>query len=305
MIGAILTGAGLGAALCLLAWTLIPARVDHVAVLGRIDAARAPRPLTSVITPGPSDRLATLRMRAGTRVSVALARRGVQASTLHQDLALTNRNFDDYVGGTVLGSAATLIAGLLVGSLMIAVRLPLPPTTLLPGAVLLTVLLFFARLRDVHKVAERRRREFRRALSAYLDLVAMSVLGGTGLPESLPKAAGIGKGWPFRLLTDTLDTARDMSGPLAAPAELGRLGERIGISELRDLSIALSLTGEQGARIGKTLIDRAKTLRERDTADVQGRAEERTASMDIAQVGIGAGFLLFVVYPLVVSILHY
>jgi hypothetical protein len=133
----------------------------------------------------------------------------------------------------------------------------------------------------------------------------MSVIGGTGLPEALPKAAAIGAGWPFRLLSDTLSTARDVSGPLAAAGELGRLGERIGIDELRDLSIALNLTGEQGARIAKTLIERAKTLRARDTADVQGRADERSASMDLPRVGIGFGFLIFVIYPLVATVLRY
>jgi Flp pilus assembly protein TadB len=244
-------------------------------------------------------------MRAGVRVSARLTRRGVQASALHHDLALVDRNVDDFLGGTVLGSAGALIGGLLLGSLMPAVGLPIPRTVLLPAALLLVVVLFFGRLHDMHKLAERRRREFRRALSAYLDLVAMSVIGGIGLPEALPKVAALGKGWPFRLLSDTLAEARDVSGPLAVPVELGRLGERIGVSELRDLSIALALTGEQGARIGKTLIDRAKTLRERDTADVQGRAAERDASMLLAQVGIGAGFLLFDVYPLVVSVLHY
>jgi hypothetical protein len=86
---------------------------------------------------------------------------------------------------------------------------------------------------------------------------------------------------------------------------LGRLGERIGIAELRDLSIALDLTGEQGARIAKTLIERAKTLRARDTSDVQGRADERSASMDLPRVGIGFGFLIFVIYPLVVTVLRY
>lgn len=305
MITAIVAGAGLGAALCLLAWALVPARVDNVAVLGRIEAARAPRPSATVAAPAPTDRFAPLRLRAGGRVAAALTLRGVEATTLRQDLALVERDFEDVVGGSVVGAVATFVGVLLTGALVIAAGVAIPPTVLLPGALAVAVLVVFARQRDVHKLAEQRRREFRRALSAYLDLVAMAVIGGTGLPEALPRAAAIGKGWPFRLLSDTLDTARDVAGPLAAPAELGNLGQRVGISELRDLSTALSLTGEQGARIGKTLIDRAKTLRERDTADVQGRAAERDASMQVAQVGIGAGFLLFVIYPLVVSVLHY
>jgi Flp pilus assembly protein TadB len=234
-----------------------------------------------------------------------LTRRGIRATALRQDLAMLDRGVNDFLGGTLLAGTITLIGTLFSATLLIAVGARVPPVTVLPAAALLAGLLAWARLHDVHKAATQRRREFRRALSAYLDLVAMSVISGTGLPEALPTAASIGKGWPFLLLSDTLTTARDMSGPLAAAEALGRLGERIGIAELRDLSIALNLTGEQGARIAKTLIERAKTLRARDTADVQGRADERSASMDLPRVGIGFGFLLFVIYPLVVTVLRY
>jgi Flp pilus assembly protein TadB len=306
MITAILAGAGLGAAVCFLIWTLIPSPVDHVAVLGRIDAARAARPAPVEATAPPAgDRLARVRSRAGTRVNALLTRHGIRAGTLRQDLALTDRRIDDFLGGTVLAATLTLVGALFAATLLLTEGAPLPPVAVLPVAVLAACLLAWARLHDVHKLAEQRRREFRRGLSAYLDLVAMSVVAGTGLPEALPAAAAVGQGWPFRLLADTLTTARDASGPLAVASELGRLGERVGVGELRDLSIALSLTGEQGARIATTLIERAKTLRARDTADVQGRADERGASMDLPRVGIGFGFLLFVVYPLVVSVLHY
>jgi tight adherence protein C len=306
VIVAIIAGAAVGLSLCFLAWAVIPARADNVAVLGRIEAARAARPWVSVREPNlPSDRLGKLKALAGARVNGVLSRRGVDAATLRQDLAMVDREFEDFAGGGLLAFVVTFFATLLVGALIVAAGVHwIPPASLFPAALGLALVIVFARLQDVHRLAEERRREFRRALSAYLDLVAMSVLGGTGLPEALPAAAAVGKGWPFRLLAETLDRARDMSGPLSAPTELGNLGRRIGISELRDLASALSLTGEQGARIGKTLIDRAKTLRDRDTADVQGRAAERDSSLQVAEVGIGAGFLLFVTYPLIVSVLH-
>ena len=305
MIAAIFAGVAVGLSLCFLAWTLIPGRADNVAVLGRIEAARTARPWVTVQRPNADlDWLGKLKASAGARVAALLSRRDVEATSLRQDLAIVDREFEDFTGASVVGAVATFIGILLIGSLMLAVGVGIPGTVIAPVALILAVIIVFARVQDVHKLAEQRRREFRRALSAYFDLVAMSVIGGTGLPEALPSAAAVGKGWPFRLLSETLSRARDVSGPRAAPAELGELGRRIGITELRDLATALSLTGEQGARIGKTLIDRAKTLRGRDTADVQGRAAERDSSLQIAEVGIGAGFLLFVVYPLVVSVLH-
>ena len=313
MIAAILAGIAVGLSLCFLAWDQIPGRADNVAVLGRIEAARTARPwitTTHSATDGtrPSGRpsvLATLKARAGSRISAVLDRRGVAATTLRQDLAIIDREFDDLTGASLLAAVATVIGVLLLGALMLAAHVDIPGTVIAPAALALAVIIVIARLQDVRKIAARRRREFRRGRSADLARVALSVIGGTGLPEALPTAASIGKGWPFRLMTETLARSRDMAGPLAAPTALGDLGSRIGVTELRDLATALSLTGEQGARIGKTLIDRAKTLRDRDTADVQGRAAERDSSLQIAEVGIGAGFLLFVVYPLVISVLHY
>lgn len=304
MIAAMVAGGGLGIALCALAWTLIPARVDHVAVLGRIDAARHPVVLDSGVVTDATGRFSGLRDRAGTRINAALTRRGIQAISLRRDLAIADRGVNDFLGGLVLTAMAWFVGALLAATLTAVAGGPVPPVAVLPAAVLIAALMVYARVHDAHKFAEQRRREFRRALSVYLDLVAMSVLGGTGLPEALPTVASIGKGWPFRLLSETVTEARDVSGPLAAARALGEMGQRIGISELIDLSIALDLSGEQGARISKTLIERAKTLRARDIADVQARAEERGASMDLPRVGIGFGFLIFVIYPLVVVVVR-
>src|SRR5439155_22514289 len=150
-----------GAALCFLIWTLLAARVDHVAVLGRVEAARAaPAPdLVAAPAAAGTGRLAGLRLRAGVRVSGMLTSRGVRATTLHQDLALIDRGVNDFLGATVLVAAATMVGALLSGTLLISVDMPMPPVALLPAAVLLAGLMVFARIHDVHRLAEQRRRE--------------------------------------------------------------------------------------------------------------------------------------------------
>src|SRR5699024_8628796 len=136
--------------------------------------------------PAATNRLIGGRICAGTRVNALLTRHGIRAGTLRQDLALTDRAIEDFLGATFLAAAATLVAALFAATLLITAGAPLPPVAVLPAAVLAAALLAWARLHDVHKLAEQRRREFRRGLSAYLDLVAMSVVAGTGLPEALP-----------------------------------------------------------------------------------------------------------------------
>ena len=242
------------------------------------------------------------KAKMGRRAANALRRRGITLARLQQDLAILDRTMDDHLGGFLAVFTAGLFGTLAAESLLIAAGLPLPPVALLPLSALLGGVLVWARHADVTRAAARRRREFRRALSAYLDLVAMSLIGGTGVPEALPSAARVGKGWPFLLIGEALNRARAFGR--SAWSEFADLGRQVGVDEFRDLAAALALVGEEGARISSTLIARASTLRRRDIADVEGRAKERDASMRVAMVVISFGFLIFLLYPAVINILN-
>jgi Flp pilus assembly protein TadB len=303
MITMTLTGAAAGAALCFLAWAVLPGRVNHAVTLGRIDAARAVAP-GPIAAPRPVQAGwgESTKLRVGRRADTALRRRGLALTRLRQDLAIVDRTMEDHLGSVLAVFAGGLVGGLAAAWLLLAAGLPIPPVSVAPVAVLLGVMLAVARQADVKHGAERRRREFRRALSAYLDLVAMSLIGGTGLPEALPSAARVGRGWPFLLIGEALGRARALGR--SAWAEFSDLGGQIGVDEFRDLAAALALVGEEGARISTTLIARASTLRRRDIADVEGRAKERDTSMRVAMVVISFGFLLFLLYPAVTNILN-
>jgi tight adherence protein C len=303
MIAMILAGAALGGALWFLTWAILPVRVNHVVTIGRIDAARSAAP-ASRHRPAETaaGRIALAKIKWGRRAEEILRRRGLTVTKLRQDLAINNRTLDDHLGGVLAVFAGGLVGAFAAQALLIAAGMPVPPVGVLPIALLFGIVLVAARQQDVHRAGARRRREFRRALSAYLDLVAMSLMGGTGLPEALPSAARVGRGWPFLLISDTLDRARALGR--SAWAEFIDLGQQIGVDEFRDLAAALALVGEEGARISTTLIARASTLRRRDIADVEGRAKERDTSMRVAMVVISFGFLLFVLYPAVRNILN-
>lgn len=311
MTAVVLAGALLGAALWFLAWTLIPARTDHTVTLARLDTARAGttrRPPIVRTTVGPqapgstTSQLQRLRLRCGTVAAAWLQRRGLALTRLRQNLALLDRSLDEHLGALLGVAVATFFGTLIAGGLLLRVGFPLPGEFLLPLTVVIAAAATAARHHDVATAAEQRRRQFRRALSAYLELVARSLMGGTGVPEALPAAANIGTGWPFRLVSETLDRARAIG--TSAWGELGALGEHIGVDELRDLATALALVGQDGARIAATLVARASTLRRREIADIDGRAKERDTSMRMAMVVVSFGFLLFLLYPAVTNILH-
>jgi Flp pilus assembly protein TadB len=84
---------------------------------------------------------------------------------------------------------------------------------------------------------------------------------------------------------------------------MARLGEDLGVEELRDLASALALAGDEGAKIRASLLARAASLRRKELADVEGKAGERSQSMLVAQLVMIAAFFLFLAFPAGAAIL--
>jgi len=139
------------------------------------------------------------------------------------------------------------------------------------------------------------RRDFRHVVGSFLDLVAMSLAGGRGVPEALQSAAELSDGWAMVRIRDALSSAR-LRGQTPWSA-LGSLGEELRIDELRDLAASLALVAEDGARVRESLAARASSMRRRELADSEGRAGESSQSMLVAQLLLCAGFLVFLIFP--------
>ena len=115
-------------------------------------------------------------------------------------------------------------------------------------------------------------------------------------------ASEIGEGWAFWRIRDALANAR-ITGQTPWQA-LGVLGEEVQVSELKDLSAALSLVAEDGAKVRESLTARAVSLRRRELADLEGQAGERSQSMLVAQMVLAGAFLIFLIYPAIQTLLH-
>ena len=299
MIGLAATGAALGAVIFVLIWRLASPRPSPLVELGRFDAHHLNG--THRLTPSASTSSGWLT-RLGARVSVALERRGVGLAGLRRDIALSGHNIEWAMGRKLLAGSAGFV--IVAGTLGIFGRLTgwrLPAGTAVLLAVLTGVAFSFLTDLEAHHRAALRRREFRRALGAYLDLVALEMAGSAAPNEALPNAARVGTGWPLALLRDTLWRA-NLSG--ADPWQaLTDLGERLGIGELRDLGTLVRLVGRDGARVRSTLTARAATMRRRELAEAEGRAGQQDQSMQLAQVLIGFGFITFIAYPAIAAVL--
>ena len=299
LVYAIVAGACVGLGLLTLTFALRPARPSIAGTLAQLDASRAPAPLSAAFV---REGLTGWRGSVGTSLTRALAERGIVMTSTRSDLNVMGRSMEGFLATTVVLGACGLVFGPLVVGLLYVIGLRAGPA--LPVALAIGFAFFAAALPTVElrSQAAKRRRDFRHAVGAFLDLVSMNLAGGRGVPEALTTASQIGGGWPFARLRDTLAFAR-LQG-LTPWAALGRLGEELDIDELRDLSAALTLVADDGAKIRASLSARAATLRRRELAEAEGKAGERSQSMLIAQLLICFGFLLFLAYPAVYNIFN-
>jgi tight adherence protein C len=301
LVYALVAGAIVGLGLLAFVLALRPARTGIAVGIARLDADRQPSRFSvseAIIT---NEGLSEWRVRLGSRLAAAVEMRGIRVTSLRSDLAVVGRSLEGFLAGTVLFAVGGLLFGPILATAAAFVGVTLGFTVSLGMALLFALLGALLPLLSVRREAAARRQDFRHAVGAFLDLVSMNLAGGRGVPEALTAAAMIGGGWPFARLRDTLAFAR-LQG-LTPWAALGRLGDEVGINELRDLAAALALVADDGAKIRDSLAARAATLRRRELAEMEGRAGERSQSMLVAQMLIVLGYLLFLAFPAVSRIL--
>src|ERR1700689_957104 len=299
MMPALVIGALTGLALFLLIFALIPRRVGLARRIAAFDAGRAPA-LRAVSYPGDGKESA-LSKRLGAALARFCAEQGWEFRSLRANLALVGKSFENYLATKVmLGFLGLILPPIVLAALGFA---GIHLSVIVPVWVALVfAAVFFLPDLELRQQVDKRRRDFRHAIGAFLDLVAMNLSGGRGVPEALMAASEIGEGWAFWRIRDALANAR-ITGQTPWQA-LGVLGEEVQVSELKDLSAALSLVAEDGAKVRESLTARAVSLRRRELADLEGQAGERSQSMLVAQMVLAGAFLVFLMYPAIQTLLH-
>lgn len=147
---------------------------------------------------------------------------------------------------------------------------------------------------------EERRRQFRHALSSYLDLVTILMAGGAGTESALEGAAEDGEGWPFVEIRGALRRASlTRSSPWEAFEELGI---ELGVAELQELAASVALAGAQGAKIKRSLVAKADAMRAAQSAEIETVSEKQTEKMLVPLVVMAFGVSMFVGYGAIESI---
>ncbi|MBT2398702.1 type II secretion system F family protein [Streptomyces sp. ISL-100] len=292
----VVLGAVFGLGVFALVRALMPSRQSAVARVAQIDALRARGAHAGrAAVQEDTGKFASTRSRIGMRVSEFYRQQGWEQHSLRADLNVLERSWENFLATKMLLG----VAGLFFGPFLFAIgwSLGFGSSPMIPVWLALVCGAGFFMLPDleVRRDAADKRRDLRRVIGAYLDLVAMNLAGGRGLPEALMAAADVSDGWALRRIRGTLADAR-ITGTSQWQA-LGGLGDELGIEELKDLSASLALVADDGAKVRESLASRAETMRHRELAEIEGSAGEKSQSMLVAQLLLCAGFLVFLIFP--------
>lgn len=307
--GAALGGAAAGLGLLLLAAELLPARPDLASALARLDAARTQQPPSATAAPSAGLTFASggwsgmrgLPAAVGGWLAGRLAGPGGRLAVPAADLRVLERTpawlFTRKAAAALAG--LTVPAALLTVFAVLGVRLPI----VLPMAVSLAAGVGGFLLPDLllRTEAAEARAGFRRAVGAYLDLVALERAADGGPGEALHRAAAVGHGPAFTQIADALERAR-LSGTTPWQG-LAHLAEQIGVTELKDLADIIALAGDDGAAVYDTLLAKAAGLRARALRETEADANAASERMTLPGVLLGFGFIVLVCYPALARVL--
>ena len=178
---ALIPGAALGLGMFLLVLALIPGRLSLARQLAAFDAVHLPAARARRLPVGGGESRVTRRL--GIMLARFCAEQGWEFPSLRANLALVGKSFESYLASKLL----LAVFGLLLGPLLLAaltlggVRLPFAVPVW--AGLLLAMVFFFLPDLELKQRVDKRRRDFRHAIGAFLDLVAMNLAGGRGVPR--------------------------------------------------------------------------------------------------------------------------
>jgi hypothetical protein len=293
MIAAVLIGAGAGLGLWLvLTWAIPP----QATLRGRLTTATDDLAPISAVTDAPWATTLARPLIPGLRAL------GLPGDRLTRDLRVLGRGADTHLAVKAVLACTGLLTPLLLQGLLVLADVHLGVELPLALAVLLAAAGFVAPDLEIRAKAARARAEFRAALSAFLDLVWITLAGGAGVEAALQAAVNVGHDGAFEQLRRALDAAQlTRTAPWAT---LRRLGDELDISELAELAASISLAGTEGAKVRTSLAAKAAALRTHLVADAEADAQAATERMALPVTLLFLGFLGFIAYPAVTQVLN-
>lgn len=289
----VLAGAMVGGGIALLVWWLQPARPDLAQALARLALGQR---AAVVEDTGP----ASVRDRIGMWAIGHLPGRWLRGVP-DRDLQLLGMPLRAYYGEKVSAVLVVLVGIPVVGGLY-SIRTGLPLAVPALATVMVAALAWLLPDRRIARTAARARTEFRRALGAYIDLIALGrAAGGIGTRQAMETSAGLGRSWPFERISAVVVRSRYSGVP---PWDaLADMAAQQGLPDLDDLADTLRLAGEEGAQIVPTLRARSSALRNAITTADRADVNARSDSLMLPTLVMAAAFIGVVVMAAIFRLL--
>lgn len=291
---ALLAGGLIGAGAAALVWQLMPAHPDLADALSRLDPATAP----AVVAPpgvggGSTERVGRWALRV-------LPSR-VWGTVPAADLAVLRMPLSRFYGEKVLFFGVGVVIPPLFTVFLAVLGWSVPVAIPAGASLAVGAGLFLLPNHNVRDEARRAREDFRRALVAFSELVALERMGGSGHRQALTNAAAVGDSWIFARLRE--DLARSAWAGLGPWDVLKQLSAEVQVSELADLAQAMELSGTEGTQVATVLRARAAALRSALLSEDTARANEVGERMSIPMSLLGVIFMAILVAPAVLRVM--
>ena len=226
---------------------------------------------------------------------------GRDLRSLHRDLAVVERTLERHAVDKLTMATLGLGLPIVITAVVSAGGVAMPPALAALASTLCAVGGYFYPDAALRSEAATRRREFRQALGAFLDLVTIMLAGGGGVESALDAASRSGEGWAFARLRRAIAVSRlNRESPWVV---LNRMAEELAVPELAELASSIGLAGDSGAKVRQSLAAKAASMRTHELAEAQAAAETATERMSAPVAVMLTGFILLIGYPAVANVL--
>jgi len=273
----------------LVATRLMPAEPDLAEALSRLTPARGRTGAVAILTDA-----ATGKERVGVWAIKALPP-AMWVRTPTRELALLRLPLARFYGDKLASAFLGLLIPPVLAFFFQLIGLGFPVAIPAAASLALAVVMFFLPNYNAIDDAKKARLEFTRALGAYIDLVALERLNGSGVRQAMEAAAEVGDSWVFTRLSEELTRSR-WSG-LPPWDALHTLADELGLPELDDFADIMRLSGEEGASVYTNLRARSAAMRTAMLNDEITEANAIGERMTIPGSLLGLIFMALLVTP--------
>lgn len=285
---ALLAGALIGAGLAVLLLRWAPAYTDLGDFLSRTDLRSQPTAETGPAEIHDSrDRLGFWLMRTFPLTTI------VKPPTT--ELAILRIPQHRFYAEKVLFGLVGVLMPTLAAVVLTVAGIALPVMVPVAASLAIGVAMSFVPDMNIRGEAAEARQEFRHALAAYIDLVAMERNAGSGARQALEVAAKVGDSWVFQRISEELVYSR-WSG-VTPWDSLTKLGDELGLSDLSDLADIMRISGEEGAASYQALRARAASMRSALQSSEMSSANAAVERLSMPTALLFVLFMMLLVTP--------